>query len=654
MVGWLALSALPLRALEITTERFGHVFEEGEPVAFTFQADGKDPVRWRVSEFEGDYQKEGEAKPGQEVKLEVPHRGLYRLDVFRGAEMASTTFAVVFPRSAGVTEGVGVFFTKVNQKQAENMYRMGITAIRLNFWFGQPEYQMERPEDPTDLNSGSINFDKNRAFVDTLVKAGFDTDGILLSIEGVPPVMAIDGKYNRGPMEREEFKWLIKKMAQAFPEIKYWEVWNEPDFHRFYTGTKEGLAHMTIDAYDALRELEPETDKKIAFAGFTSKGSGPRWLKDLLKMGIADKFDILTVHYTSGNQWDIDQFKKVMADAGVEKPIWNTEEDDPSPVGNITEGIPWNFKFIYAPADGSVGTSLVEGEDEHPTVHAVAMRTFSKMLSGATFEKYTESNLRKSDQYREQPAVRVAQFRQANGEPMFVAWHFTMSPHIQGGVLRAAVDPDLKEVEVTDDYGRTYQVPVENGMVTLDMETKPLADGVADAPRYKYYITGTKKLTPFQFTYNPDGLIVLEAETGTLKDGFRPSQEYGFSGNGKVSVFVKEGTPSVEMEANIQEAGEYEVIYLGTTLEWLDRKPSLVSPFRWRVGEGDWHEVKQMPPLDRQQAFNTMDTAGAHVLGKVKLAAGPQVIRLELSEPRGMDNHYFTRMDGLLLRKVES
>lgn len=640
-----------LHAWEIQSPRPGHIFSEGEPVVFS--VDGAPTIPWSVTEVAGPFRQSGEAAANETLPIETPHRGLYTLTVGQGGEDAATTFLVTWPRDAGVREGVGIFFTEVDADSARNMARMGVTGARLNFWFGQPQYAVVPPTDPTNVEDGSINFDLNRGFLDALLAAGIPADGMMASIEGIPPILAIDDDYKRGPKDREAYKWLIKRAVRAFPEVKYWEVWNEPDFQRFYTGTKQALADMTIDLYDALHELDPDTDKQVVFAGFTSKTSGPRWLAELLELGVKGKFDILSVHYTAGNQNDLDLFREALRGAGLGNlPIWNTEEDDPSPIGNLAEGIARTDKFIYAPADGSVGTSTVEGPDEHPTVHAAAMRTYSKMLSGAKFVQYHVGELAASDQFSEMPAVRIAEFARADASPLFAVWHYPMTAHRGGGTLSVRVDPGISQLSVVDDYGRETFVPVADGKAEIPIATAPLADGVADAPRPKHYVTGTSKLDPVSFDYVEDGIVIAEAETGAMENGFAPGAEYGFSGNGKASVHSdKDATPAITIPFDVAVAGDHTAIYLGTTLAWLDQTPSLVSPFRWKIDDGEWHVVDAMPPIDTDQMENAIDTAGAHQLGGVALSAGPHTVRIELTKPRGIDQFFFTRFDGFLFRR---
>ena len=649
----LACPVAPALALELSSPRVGHIFDEGEAIVFNVSGTTAD-VTYAVSEVEGTYTASGTAPATSPLPITVPHRGLYELEVSLGVEKADTRFAVVFPPAAGLREGVGMFFTEVADiAMAENMVRMGCTDVRLNFWFAQPEYSVVPPSDPTDVNDGAISFSKNRQFLDRLLAGGLQTNGVMASFEGVPAVIAKNGEPKQGPASRDLWKWLVKRTVLAFPEIMYWEVWNEPDFSRFFTGTKQDFAYMVIDTYDALRELDPATDKKVVCAGFTSKSSGPTWLGDLLNLGIGGKFDILSIHYTAGNRNDIELFKTKLYNYGLSgTPIWNTEEDDPAPVGNLSEGIDRTHKFIYLPADGSVGTSSADPPDQRPTVHAVAMRTYSAQLAGAVFESFSNGSLPAADPYYGLPAARVAKFRLPDTSARHVVWQYLMTVHLAGAFMTADVAPGVTEVTVIDDFGRERILPVVNGEVTLGMQTKPFADGVADAPRFKYYVSGTETFTPTDFWYVEDGVQVSEAENAAKEGGFSAAGEFGFSNNGKASIFTTSaGTHALTFSFNLPVAGTYDVVYLGTTLDWIDS--NLISPFRWRFDDGPWTDVTTAPAWDPEQAANVIDTAGAHILGQVEVTSpGPHTIRYELTGPRG-DGYYFVRADAMLMRTTQ-
>ncbi|MEX2381945.1 MAG: hypothetical protein WD490_06150 [Opitutales bacterium] len=658
----LGMAAPRASALEVASSVFGNLFEEGVDVTFSVTA-GSPQVEYTVREVEGPYLHSATVDSGTSFTVPVPGRGLYKLRVVSQTAVPDafeTYFAVVYPQSEGAREGVWMFFTDLpSLEHAQNLRRMGVTGARLNFQFQQTYYNVTPPSDPADVDSGSIDFAVNRALVDRLLEAGFDADNIMGTLEGIPVSMALDGNVHKGALTREHWRWLVRNTVTAFPEIQYWEVWNEPDFARFYSGTKENFAHMVIDTYDVMREIDgPGTTKKILCSGFTSKPGGPTYFRDLMNLGIQDSFDILSIHYTSGNRNDILGFKGVLDDFGFTPstypPIWNTEEDDPAPVGNLIEGIPVNVKFVYLPADGSTGTAATEGVDFHPTRHAAALRTYSHLLNGATFEACVPGSLPDNDDVVNRPAARVARFGKPDGQKIHVAWHYLMTPNLDGAWLTAAVDPGLSSVTLTDDFGRESTLSVEDGEVRIFLETKPFTDGVADAPRYKTYITGTDTLTPTGFTYaNPD-FYVLEAESGSRVGNYVITGAIGTSGNKIITLSPTKdpGPHGVDLTFSVNQAGWYDLIYFGTNLEWLPPRSDvgLVSPFSWQLDSEDPVEIRNSLPVHPEQGPNPPDLYSANRLGQMNLSTGTHTLRFRLLEPRENDGNYFLRLDALVLQ----
>lgn len=195
----LGIAPCLLHGLEVEFSAPGHLFTDRQKVEMTFG--GNAPVRYQISEVEGPHRASGTAEPGKTIALQVPNRGLYSLSATRGDETLETSFAVIYPLEDGVLARNGIFFTKMTPEIAANIARMGLTGARLNFWFGQEQYAMKPPTDPKSVEDGEIDFALNRGFIDDLLKAGIPAHGIVGSIEGVPPTMAIDGKYNKGPKD---------------------------------------------------------------------------------------------------------------------------------------------------------------------------------------------------------------------------------------------------------------------------------------------------------------------------------------------------------------------------------------------------------------------------------------------------------------------
>lgn len=92
----------------------------------------------------------------------------------------------------------------------------------------------------------------------------------------------------------------IPDTPEDMPNIKYWEVWNEPfEYGGFWeAGTAEQYAEILAAAYDIIKSTNP--DAKILFAGV---GTAPHWIRfieDVLQYltsnNYGECFDILPIH----------------------------------------------------------------------------------------------------------------------------------------------------------------------------------------------------------------------------------------------------------------------------------------------------------------------------------------------------------------------
>lgn len=125
--------------------------------------------------------------------------------------------------------------------------------------------------------------------------------------------------------------------------IKYWEVMNEPDLGipdgvnveddgrlDFYKEGAPEYAELLIKTYAAIKEADPEA--KVIIAG--AAGGNDHFLNFYRKV-FANKdainaFDIANVHCISNDGYEsfnVEPYKKMLAEFGINKPIWVTEAE---------------------------------------------------------------------------------------------------------------------------------------------------------------------------------------------------------------------------------------------------------------------------------------------------------------------------------------
>ena len=132
------------------------------------------------------------------------------------------------------------------------------------------------------------------------------------------------------PANIENWKNYVRTVANRFKgRIHYYEIWNEPNWKEFYTGTVEQMVTLAREAYTILKEVDP-TIKVVSPS--VSTASGIPWLKQYFIKGGATYVDIIGYHfYVDPSPPEAmlpisNNVRQVMENYGViNKPLWNTE-----------------------------------------------------------------------------------------------------------------------------------------------------------------------------------------------------------------------------------------------------------------------------------------------------------------------------------------
>ncbi len=138
------------------------------------------------------------------------------------------------------------------------------------------------------------------------------------------------------PRDKAEWEnYVFRTVEHYHDRIHYWEVWNEPYWIGFFTGTPEEYAELLKLAYRAIKRADPNA---IVVGGcFTA--SDEAWTKRVLAAGSLEFMDALSYHvYWSPPMTEPDSsgaapliaqqvqgFKELMRQAGQAKPIYMTE-----------------------------------------------------------------------------------------------------------------------------------------------------------------------------------------------------------------------------------------------------------------------------------------------------------------------------------------
>jgi hypothetical protein len=117
-------------------------------------------------------------------------------------------------------------------------------------------------------------------------------------------------------------------VTHAAGQIKYWEIWNEPNDPSFYCGDIPTMVTMARHAAEIIKSIDPSAS---VLSPSVVAGSGPAWLASFLSQGGNAAVDIIAFHgYSSAKGEDIVEVAKAYRDvmqaqgAGA-KPLWDTE-----------------------------------------------------------------------------------------------------------------------------------------------------------------------------------------------------------------------------------------------------------------------------------------------------------------------------------------
>ncbi|WP_430434098.1 GH39 family glycosyl hydrolase [Methyloversatilis sp.] len=142
------------------------------------------------------------------------------------------------------------------------------------------------------------------------------------------------GAYGEGsaaePARMEDWRNFVRAVATRYKgRIRTYEVWNEPNWKNFYTGSWETMADLTREVARIVKEIDPGA--RIVLPALAS-GDGLNRIDALLATGVAKHVDVIGYHFYTGHRppevmFEMTQrLKSSLERAGVrDKPIWNTE-----------------------------------------------------------------------------------------------------------------------------------------------------------------------------------------------------------------------------------------------------------------------------------------------------------------------------------------
>jgi len=283
---------------------------------------------------------DGSAEDRADFRMERP--GMYRVRV-RADDSPATGEAWfgVFPkrdRRLRPDSPFGVHVTALADKPSGTLLAseaMGARWLRLHDFGDYGHWYRVEPE--------KGRFEWNDAAIDAMRNAGFTVVANL----GHPPLWAgrgspAGGEHDHGawtdapPRDVAEWENYVFRTVEHYRgKIQHWEVWNEPYWMEFFSGTPEEYAELLKVACRAIRRADPQA---VVIGGcFSSYAEA--WTKRVLDRQALDAMDVLSYHvYWSPPQTEavgddtvpavtreVERLVELMREHGAVKPIYMTE-----------------------------------------------------------------------------------------------------------------------------------------------------------------------------------------------------------------------------------------------------------------------------------------------------------------------------------------
>jgi hypothetical protein len=195
--------------------------------------------------------------------------------------------------------------------------------------------------------------------------------------------------------------------GQAPGQIKYWEVWNEPNSSNMWVGTNAQLVRMAQDAWTIIKSIDPAAVILTPPAGGGGEVMGASWLDDYLAAGGGVWADVISFHgYISPsnvtNSEMINSGLSFILQARADyqltnKPVWDSEAswslNTRLPDSDLQVAFVARFYLLQSPSvsrffwyqfDGGAEGTLIDLNTNKLTSAGTAYGELYKWLVGAT------------------------------------------------------------------------------------------------------------------------------------------------------------------------------------------------------------------------------------------------------------------------------
>jgi len=172
------------------------------------------------------------------------------------------------------------------------------------------------------------------------------------------------------------------------------EIWNEPNFGKFWTGSDEDFFLLTSKTVKLLNHLLPDTPIIVGSLMYNPFVGGPGYLKKLLAAGATDGADAISLHpygiSTKAGARRMAKAREIMKDYGFQGELWITEMGYPTG-GRVSE----EMQGVYIAK--TIASSFAAGVDriiwyqlyDNYLPGEAPERTSSEAFFGVAYPDYT-------------------------------------------------------------------------------------------------------------------------------------------------------------------------------------------------------------------------------------------------------------------------
>ena len=192
--------------------------------------------------------------------------------------------------------------------------------------------------------------------------------------------------YAAPPKDIDDWRVFVRTVAQRYKgRIKAYELWNEVNYQRFFSGTPDELVELARVAYQTIKEVDPSNI--LTSPSVVGDRGHLDWFDNYMARGGKDYADVVAYHFYAPKGPPeamlpiIARVRQIMARHGLAaRPLWNTETG-------------WWIKNVTVEPDaGAVEQDWKQLDAEHAAAYVVRAYVVGAAAGLSRFHWYAWDN----------------------------------------------------------------------------------------------------------------------------------------------------------------------------------------------------------------------------------------------------------------------